>query len=221
MLPRVRESFPEAWFVGEVIHGDYARIVGSSTMDSLIQYELWKAVWSSLLDENFVELDWCPNRHNAFLDSFVPLTFVGNHDVTRIATRIGDAKASVAAAVLFTVGGIPSVCYGDEQAFRGLKTDRVVGDDEVRPALPRSPEGLSPLGEWLRRWYQRLVGMRRRHPWLTTARTERVALDNRSIVYDSVGGEGQRIRVNLGLEPVPRAEVEVPGEPALVIEYAR
>lgn len=146
MLPRVRESFPEAWFVGEVIHGDYARIVGSSTMDSLIQYELWKAVWSSLLDENFVELDWCPNRHNAFLDSFVPLTFVGNHDVTRIATRIGDAKASVAAAVLFTVGGIPSVCYGDEQAFRGLKTDRVVGDDEVRPALPRSPEGLSPLG---------------------------------------------------------------------------
>ena len=83
VLPRVRSEFPDAWFVGEVIHGDYRGIVERSSMDSLTQYELWKAIWSCLLDENFFELDWCLNRHNAFLDAFVPLTFVGNHDVTR------------------------------------------------------------------------------------------------------------------------------------------
>ena len=219
VLPRVRSEFPDAWFVGEVIHGDYRGIVERSSMDSLTQYELWKAIWSCLLDENFFELDWCLNRHNAFLDAFVPLTFVGNHDVTRLASRIGDAKAALAVTILLTVGGIPSIYYGDEQAFRGVKTDRPGGDDEVRPVLPPGPEGLSPLGDWLYRWHQALIGLRRRHPWLVRARTERIALENRFMQYDAVGGQGRRIRVRLSLDPVPRVEVEAPGEPVLVMEH--
>lgn len=219
VLPRVRSEFPDAWFVGEVIHGDYAGIIERSSMDSLTQYELWKAIWSSLLDENFFELDWCLNRHNGFLDVFTPLTFVGNHDVTRIASRIGDAKAALAVTVLLTVGGVPAIYYGDEQAFRGVKTDRPSGDDEVRPALPPGPEALSPLGGWLYRWHQELIGLRRRHPWLVGARTERIALENRLMEYDAVGTGGRRIRVRLRLEPVPRAEVEAPDEPALVMEH--
>lgn len=219
VLPRVRSEFPDAWFVGEVIHGDYAGIIERSSMDSLTQYELWKAIWSSLLDENFFELDWCLNRHNGFLDVFTPLTFVGNHDVTRIASRIGDAKAALAVTVLLTVGGVPAIYYGDEQAFRGVKTDRPSGDDEVRPALPPGPEALSPLGGWLYRWHQELIGLRRRHPWLVGARTERIALENRLMEYDAVGTGGRRIRVRLRLEPVPRAEVEAPDEPTLVMEH--
>ena len=219
VLPRVRSEFPDAWFVGEVIHGDYAGIIERSSMDSLTQYELWKAIWSSLRDENFFELDWCLNRHNGFLDVFTPLTFVGNHDVTRIASRIGDAKAALAITILLTVGGVPAIYYGDEQAFRGLKTDRPGGDDEVRPALPSGPEALSPLGGWLYRWHQELIGMRRRHPWLVGARTERISLENRLMEYDAVGTGGRRIRVRLRLEPVPRAEVEAPDEPALVMEH--
>ena len=219
VLPRVRSEFPDAWFVGEVIHGDYAGIIERSSMDSLTQYELWKAIWSSLLDENFFELDWCLNRHNGFLDVFTPLTFVGNHDVTRIASRIGDAKAALAITILLTVGGVPAIYYGDEQAFRGVKTDRPSGDDEVRPALPPGPEALSPLGGWLYRWHQELIGLRRRHPWLVGARTERIALENRLMEYDAVGTEGRRIRVRLRLEPVPWAQVEAPDEPALVMEY--
>ena len=219
VLPRVRSEFPDAWFVGEVIHGDYAGIIERSSMDSLTQYELWKAIWSSLLDENFFELDWCLNRHNGFLDVFTPLTFVGTHDVTRIASRIGDAKAALAVTVLLTVGGVPAIYYGDEQAFRGVKTDRPSGDDEVRPALPPGPEALSPLGGWLYRWHQELIGLRRRHPWLVGARTERIALENRLMEYDAVGTGGRRIRVRLRLEPVPRAEVEAPDEPALVMEH--
>lgn len=219
VLPRVRSEYPDAWFLGEVIHGDYAGIIERSTMDSLTQYELWKAVWGSLLDENFFELDWCLNRHNGFLDSFTPLTFIGNHDVTRIASRVGDAKAALAATILLTVGGVPAIYYGDEQAFRGVKTERVGGDDQVRPELPSTPADLSPLGGWLYRWYQDLIGMRRRHPWLVHARTERIVLDNRHLEYDAVTGGGRRIRVRLRLDPAPWAEVEAPGEPALVMGH--
>ena len=67
------------------------------------------------------------------LDTFVPLTFVGNHDVTRIASAIHDERHLPHALVtLFTVAGTPSVYYGDEQAFRGTKQERVRGDDATR-----------------------------------------------------------------------------------------
>ena len=89
-----------AWFLGEVIHGDYAAIVKDSTMDTLTQYELWKAIWSSLTDTNFFELDWNLTRHNAFLDSFTPQTFIGNHDVTRIASYVGTDGAALALTIL-------------------------------------------------------------------------------------------------------------------------
>ena len=89
-LPRVRERHPDAWFVGELIHGDYAAVVEAAGFDSATQYELWKAIWSSLNDGNFFELDWALQRHNDFLASFAPLTFIGNHDVTRIASRLDD-----------------------------------------------------------------------------------------------------------------------------------
>lgn len=44
VLPRVRQRHPDAWFVGELIHGDYAAIVEAATFDSATQYELWKAI---------------------------------------------------------------------------------------------------------------------------------------------------------------------------------
>ncbi|MDO4901356.1 alpha-amylase family protein [Actinomyces sp.] len=210
VLPRVREEFPESWFMGEVIHGDYADIVTRSGMDSVTQYELWKAVWSSLLDENFFELDWCLKRHNELLSTFTPMTFIGNHDVTRIASKIGDAKAALAAVIQFTVGGIASIYYGDEQAFRGTKTERFGGDDEVRPAFPATPEQLSPLGAPMLRLYQDLIALRRRNPWLTNATTVSRNLDNCAYSYDTVGPEGQRLVVELRLEPTPAAVVTAP-----------
>lgn len=67
VLPPVRREFPDAWFLGEVIHGDYTATVRAATFDSVTQYELWKAIWSSLNDGNFHELDWALKRHNDFL----------------------------------------------------------------------------------------------------------------------------------------------------------
>jgi glycosidase len=198
---RVRRDHPDAWFVGEVIHGDYIAIAREGGLDSVTQYELWKAIWSSLNDRNFFELAWALDRHNGFAEAFTPLTFVGNHDVTRIASQITDERhLAHALAILFTVAGVPSVYAGDEQAFRGVKYDRAGGDEEIRPAFPDAPDGLAPDGWPVYRLHQDLIGLRRRHPWLVHAHTEVRHLENEALAYTSAapgGGPGLAVLLNL------------------------
>lgn len=199
VIDQVRSHHPDAWFVGEVIHGDYAGRVRDGGFDSVTQYELWKATWSAINDANFFELAWALDRHNQLLEAFVPLTFIGNHDVTRIASHLVDQRHLAHALVLlFTVGGVPSVYYGDEQAFRGVKEDRAGGDDAIRPAFPDRPDQLAPEGWPVYRLHQELIGLRRRHPWLYRATTKVEHLTNQALVYASEH-DGSRLRAALNL----------------------
>jgi cyclomaltodextrinase len=202
-LPAVRESFPSAWFLGEMIHGDYAAYAEESGLDSITQYEVWKAIWSSLNDRNLYELDHALGRHNTFLDGVLPQTFAGNHDVTRLATVLNDERHfGHALAVLFCVAGVPSVYYGDEQGFQGLKEHREGGDDEIRPSFPGSPADLPPDGWRFYRLHQRLIGFRRRHPWLVRARTVTEHLVSHAIALRATGESGQiLLLLNVGDEP--------------------
>ena len=204
VLPQVKAVHLYSWVFGEVIHGDYPRIIEESTMDSLTQYELWKSIQHALETENFFELNWNLKRHNAFLDSFVPQTFIGNHDVTRIASQIGPAKAALALAVLMTVGGVPSIYYGDEQGYVGVKQERFGGDDDIRPKFPDSPAELSTLGEPTYRLHQALIALRHRNPWLIDARTEAVKLENKHFIYRSASADAQHsLTVDLNIEQSP------------------
>jgi cyclomaltodextrinase len=204
VLPRVRARHPDAYIVGEVIHGDYRGTVERSGVDAVTQYELWKAVWSSLADRNLHELAWALQRHNDVLASFVPLTFLGNHDVTRIASALPDDRhLPHALAILLTVGGTPSIYYGDEQAFRGVKEHREGGDDAIRPAFPADgPTALAPWGWPTYRLHQQLIGLRRRHAWLHRARTTPVELQNRRAVLESTDGD-RRLLLALNLDDDP------------------
>ena len=199
VLPRVRQAHPDAWFVGEVIHGDYAARVAAG-FDSVTQYELWKAIWSSLNDGNFHELDWALKRHNEFLETFVPLTFVGNHDVTRIASKLDHpGHVDQALALLFTIGGVPSVYAGDELGYRGVKEDRAGGDDAVRPEFDAPPAEVNDIY----RVHQFLIGLRRRHPWLHRARTTPVQVANRQYAYQTRSGDDALlVALNIDTEPM-------------------
>jgi cyclomaltodextrinase len=213
VLGRVRARYPEAIFIGEVIHGDYAAIAQAGGLDSVTQYELWKAVWSAISDRNLWELAWALGRHRAFSADLVTQTFVGNHDVTRIASQVGDAGAALAAVVLLTVPGMPSVYYGDEQGFRGRKQSGEQADDELRPALPATPAELAPSGWWLYRLHQDLIGLRRRHPWITRGDVRVTGQGSTWISYETAGA-GHCLAARLDLEPEPRAQVTVDGAPA-------
>lgn len=204
VLPRVRERHPDAWFLGEVIHGDYSEFVTASGVDSVTQYELWKAIWSSITDRNLFELDWALSRHNEFLACFTPNTFIGNHDVTRIATTLGGEGAITALAILMTVGGIPSLYAGDEQGFTGVKEQRLGGDDAIRPAFPDNPDELAPWGQGIYRAHQELIGLRRRHPWLVTATTTALAVQNTTYTYRVTARDGcdhLEVAIDLGSSP--------------------
>ncbi len=213
VLPRVRERHRDAWLVGEVIHGDYAGRVAAG-FDSVTQYELWKAVWSSLNDANFHELDHALQRHTEFLVTFVPLTFVGNHDVTRIASQITDRRhLEHALVLLFTIGGVPSVYAGDELGYRGVKEDRRGGDDAVRPEFAFPPTEDTDIF----RLHKYLIGLRRRHPWLHRAMTSAVELTNTQYVYETRNGDDVLVvalnvddaplTVSLGDTTLPRGRV--------------
>ncbi|CQD16269.1 alpha-amylase 3 [Mycobacterium europaeum] len=210
-LPRVRERFPESWFVGELIHGDYAAVVRAATFDSATQYELWKAIWSSLNDGNFFELDWALQRHGEFLARFAPLTFIGNHDVTRIASRLERPEhVAHALVILLTVGGVPSVYAGDELGFRGVKEERYGGDDAVRPEFTSPPMELDAFGAQMWALHQFLVGLRRRHPWLHGATTRPVRLENRHYVYEArCGDNALLVALNIDDEPLRLALPEL------------
>jgi cyclomaltodextrinase len=210
VVPRVRPGHPGAYLVGEVIHGDYPEFVTRSGLDSVTQYELWKAIWSGLNDHNLFELGHALGRHNGFLETFAPLTFVGNHDVTRLASQLEDDRhLAHALAVLLTVGGTPAIYYGDEQAFRGIKEERAGGDDEIRPGFPGRPDELAPTGWPIYRLHQDLIGLRRRHPWLHRAQTEMLHLASEQMIYRVAAGE-QRLVVALNLAD-EEVRNEVPG----------
>lgn len=212
VIDPVRARFPEAWLMGEVIHGDYNDMIEQCHFDSLTQYELWKAIWSSISDRNFFELQWCLDRHNHFLDSFTPQTFIGNHDVTRIASQIGSQHVGVALAIVMTVGGIPSIYYGDEQGYTGIKTEELGGDDQVRPSFPDLPDHLSNLGESVFQTHQALIALRRQHPWLVHARTQVCEVTNEQLSYRS-SADGHTICVFLDLHDsdAPHVTITEPG----------
>ena len=200
----LRVRFPDAFLFGEVIHGDYAGFVRASGMHAVTQYELHKAIWSALNDRNCFELSWALDRHAAFARTFVPVTFVGNHDVTRIASRLRDpAHLGHALAVLCTVPGHPCIYYGDELAWRGVKERREGGDDAIRPPLPATPAPASPEAAAALALHRELLRLRRERPWLATADLRVTTLQNTHCEYVVwSGAHTLAVRLNAGATAV-------------------
>ena len=206
VIPAVRERFADAWFLGEMIHGDYAGYAATAGLDSITQYELWKAMWSSVATANFFELDHTLGRHADLLERIVPFTFLDNHDTTRVASEIGDRRHwGHAAALLLFLPGIPCLYYGDELGLTGVKEARLGGDDVIRPAMPDRPDQVADIDAGLLDTYRQLIAFRRRTAWLTDARIATSDVGNTyvRIVATPRSGDEQPVTLVLNLADQP------------------
>ena len=116
---------PDFWLMGEVVHGDYRQWANPQTLHSVTNYECYKGLYSSLVDRNYFEIAYSLNQQFGADGRYrgLPLyNFVDNHDVDRVASRLGEpAQLYPLYLLLFTMPGIPSIYYGSEWGLAGKR----------------------------------------------------------------------------------------------------
>ncbi len=129
------EIKPDFWLMGEVIHGNYSRWANDGTLHSVTNYMLHKALYSAHNDHNYFEVAHTIKYVSGMAGDRLKLyTFVDNHDVERIYTKLKNKAHFVPVHVmLYTLPGIPSIYYGSEFGIEGRKERS--SDDSLRPAL--------------------------------------------------------------------------------------
>lgn len=129
------EVKPDFWLMGEVIHGDYSRWANDGTLHSVTNYMLHKALYSGHNDHNYFEIAHTVKYVSNMTGERLKLyTFVDNHDVERIYTKLNNKAHFVPVHImLYTLPGIPSVYYGSEFGIEGKKERG--SDESLRPQL--------------------------------------------------------------------------------------
>ena len=129
------EVKPDFWLMGEVIHGNYSRWANEGTLHSVTNYMLHKALYSGHNDHNYFEVAHTIKYVSGMVGNNLNLySFVDNHDVERIYTKLSNKAHFVPVHVmLYTLPGIPSLYYGSEFGIEGRKER--TSDDSLRPAL--------------------------------------------------------------------------------------
>ena len=129
------EVKPDFWLMGEVIHGNYSRWANEGTLHSVTNYMLHKALYSGHNDHNYFEVAHTIKYVDGMVGKNLKLyTFVDNHDVERIYTKLKKKEHYVPVHVmLYTLPGVPSIYYGSELGIEGRKERH--SDDSLRPAL--------------------------------------------------------------------------------------
>ena len=132
-----RTLSPDFPLIGEVLFGDYGLIVREGLLDSCTNYENYKSTYSAINSRNLYELSYSLNRQFGREPWCIYrgrhlLTFLDNHDVSRIATTLTDGRnLPLAFALQMTTPGVPQIYYGSEWGIPGAKAD---GDPALRPA---------------------------------------------------------------------------------------
>lgn len=188
-LARLRETIDsevlDVKLFGEVIHGDYGSFCRQGGCHSVTNYELYKGLYSSLNDSNLYELAHSLQRQygeGGLYDDLPLLTFVDNHDVSRIASSLKDPRdLYLIYILLFTLPGIPVLYYGSEL---GLQAEKRPGtDDPLRPALDVYDLSVKASEHPLLDHIRRLIHLRRRSESLCSLSWELVYLDRTHLAF--------------------------------------
>lgn len=194
-----RELKEQFALIGEVLFGDYNLLVNEGMLHSCTNYECYKGLFSSCNEHNLFEISYSLNRQ------FGPETwclyrgkhlvsFVDNHDVTRIASQLKEERhLPLIYGLLYSMPGIPCLYYGSEWGLQGKKED---GDDALRPC-PQAPQWTS-----LTQFLSRLGELRREHPALTLGDYRNVYVANEQLVFSRTW-EKECIYVGINLSGQP------------------
>lgn len=131
------------FLVGEMIHGDYNSIVNDEMLHSVTNYECYKGLYSNFNSMNMFEIAYSINRQFgsdawALYKGKHMLTFVDNHDVDRIASKLENQKhLPLIYGLVFSIPGIPCIYYGSEWGAQGKKEN---GNDQQLRQFYDMPE---------------------------------------------------------------------------------
>lgn len=114
--------------LGELLHGDYNQFVNDDMLHSCTNYECYKGVYSSFNSMNMFEIvhsllrQFGPEQWTLYRGKHL-LSFVDNHDVSRIASILTNEKhIPLTYGMIFGMPGIPCVYYGSEWGAKAHKT---------------------------------------------------------------------------------------------------
>ncbi len=189
------ELKPEFFLLGEMLHGDYTRMVNYEMLHSATNYECYKGLFSSFNSRNMFEIIHSLTRqfgpeHWTLYKGLHMLSFVDNHDVSRIAGILSNAEhLPLVYALCFGMPGIPCVYYGSEWGAKALKSD---GD----PALRASFE--APVTNELSRFIARLAEAKKQSKALNFGDFRSIILTNMQCIFErKTDGERVLVAVNM------------------------
>lgn len=131
---------PDFFLVGETLHGDYNQWMNDSMLHSVTNYECYKGLYSSFNSMNMFEINhsllrqFGPDNWTLYKGKHL-LSFVDNHDVTRVASILSNENhLPLIYALAFGMPGIPCVYYGSEW---GAKARKEEGDPALRACFEK------------------------------------------------------------------------------------
>lgn len=193
------ERKPDFFLLGEMLHGDYNRLMNDSMLHSVTNYECYKGLYSSFNSMNMFEIN------HSLLRQFGPenwtlykgkhlLSFVDNHDVTRVASILSNEKhLPLIYAMCFGMPGIPCVYYGSEW---GTRADKSEGDPALRPCFEQ-PEW-NELSEFI----SKLAEAKKNSEALNYGSFRSVLLTNRQCIFERASGH-ERVMVAINADEAP------------------
>ena len=177
-----QELKPDFALIGEVLFGDYNIIVNDEMLHSCTNYECYKGLYSSFNCMNMFEIahslhrqfgsdQWCIYRGKHLM------TFVDNHDVTRLASILTNKKhIPLAYGLLMGMPGIPCLYYGSEWAEPGEKAPD--NDYALRPCFDE------PKPNELTEFIKKLIHVRQESDALCNGAYKNVVIQNHQLVFE-------------------------------------
>lgn len=171
-MRKVLDSYPERVLIGEIY----------LPVKSLVSY-YGRNNDEAHLPFNFqlITLPWDAASIGAAVDQYEgalpegawPNWVLGNHDRSRIASRVGIRQAKIAALLLLTLRGTPTLYYGDELGMKDVVIPPAKVQDPHEKNIPGLGLGRDPERTPMLWNAEKHAGFTTGTPWLPVGRTYR------------------------------------------------